>query len=56
MNDQTVANAVRIEYDNDNDTLYIVFEVTDEELKHTIRNEWEKDMPLQLIGKKLIRK
>lgn len=50
MNEETVATAVRLEIDNDTDDVFVVFQITDEKLKQTIRLDWEKDLPLRIIG------
>lgn len=44
----TVARAVRIETDEKSGKLYIVFEIIDEKFKQKIKNEWDKDIPLEL--------
>lgn len=53
---QTVARACRMEYDSETDSVYIVFKVIDEKFKKTLRDEWDKDVPLQVIGKDLVKK
>lgn len=47
--DETVAKAVRIEYEKADDKLYLVFEITDERFKQRIRNNWREDIDLRLI-------
>lgn len=51
--EKTVANAVRIELNEQTDELFIVFEVVDEHFKKRIKDNWMKDVPLHLIGKHL---
>lgn len=53
--DEVVAEAVRIEYDKYNDTVYIVFEISDEKFKKEIKEDWTKDVPLKLVNKQLVR-
>lgn len=50
----TVATGVRVEIDEKTGDTYLVFQITDEEFKRKIRTEWEKDMPVRLIDKKLV--
>ncbi|MDP2685255.1 MAG: hypothetical protein Q8P20_09560 [bacterium] len=50
----TVAEAVRVEYDRYDDTVFLVFKITDEKFKKKIKDDWTQDLPLKLINKKLI--
>ncbi len=50
-----LAHAIRVEYDSDNDDLFIVFEVTDERFKKQLKDDWLKDINLKIEGKKLIK-
>ena len=52
---QVVAQAVRVEYDEHNDNVYLVFEVTDEQFKKEIKEDWMKDVDLQLVNKQLLK-
>lgn len=49
----TVAQAIRIEYNDSTDTMYIVFEIVDEHFKSKIRQDWTQDIELKLIGRSL---
>jgi hypothetical protein len=49
----TVAKAVRMEYDSKSGTAYIVFEIIDEQFKQKLKKEWEHDIPLVIIGSDL---
>ena len=51
----TVAEAVRVEYDQYNDELYLVFIIVDEGFKKQIKNDWLQDIQLVLIDKKLVK-
>ena len=51
---KTVAEAVRIEYEEKSDTVYLVFEITDEDFKKRIKKDWNADIELELENKKLI--
>ncbi len=44
-----VAKAIRMEIDKDTDTIYLVFEVTDQAFKKEVRENWSKNFKLQLI-------
>lgn len=50
----TVAEAVRIEQDTKDDTIFLVFKIVDEGFKRRIKNNWMNDVPLKLIGKTLV--
>lgn len=52
----TVAEAVRIEYDEKSGAVYLVFELTDEDFKKRIKEDWTADIELELDDKKLILK
>ena len=54
MNKQTVANAVRIEFNPKSDELFIVFQVVDEDFKSKIKENWMQDIELKIIGRSLV--
>lgn len=49
----TVARAVRMEIDLNTDDLYLVFKVIDESFKQRVRENWNLDVPLKILGKEL---
>ncbi len=49
----TVAQMIRIEYSNDGEKLYLVFEVKDKTFKNKILKDLSQDIELILKGKKL---
>ncbi len=55
-NEQTVAQVVRMEHNPDNDELFLVFQIVDEEFKARIKKDWMQDVELHLIGKSLVLK
>jgi len=55
MDDKVVAEAVRVEYEEQTGRLYIVFEVKDEKYKQDIRKNWTKDIEYRLVDKFLVR-
>ncbi len=55
MDDKVVAEAVRIEYEEQTGRLYIVFEVKDEKYKQDIRRNWTQDLEYKLVDKFLVR-
>ena len=55
MQDNVVAEAVRIEYEDDTGKLYIVFEVKDEKYKQDIKKNWTKDIEYRLVDKFLVK-
>ena len=52
----TVARAVRIEIDPNTGDMYLVFRVIDESFKQKIREDWDSDIQLKILGKDLIKK
>ena len=52
--EKVVAEAIRVETNDKNGNLYVVFEIKDEELKQKIKKDWTQDIEFKLIGKKLI--
>lgn len=54
MQDNVVAEAVRIEYEEQTGRLYIVFEVKDEKYKQDIKKNWTKDIEYRLVDKFLV--
>jgi hypothetical protein len=54
MQDQIVAEAVRIEYDEETGKLYLVFEVKNEKFKQDIKKNWTQDIEYKLVGKNLV--
>lgn len=55
MIDQVVAEAVRIEYDEETGKLFIVFEVKNEKYKQDIKKNWTQDMEFKLMGRNLVK-
>lgn len=55
MQNDVVAEAVRIEYEEQTGKLYIVFEVKDEKYKQDIKKNWTKDIEYKLIDKTLVK-
>ncbi len=50
-----VAEAVRLEVNEKEDKLYIVFEVTSPKYKQEIKANWTKDLEFFVIDKKLVK-
>ena len=56
MQDNVVAEAVRIEYEERTGELYIVFKVTNEKYKQDIKKNWtSNDIEFKLIDKLLVK-
>ena len=57
MNEQDaykpVATAVRVEHEENTDTVYLVFKIIDDKFKAKIKKDWTQDIDLKLINKKL---
>lgn len=47
---EIVATAVRMEYDKNNNEVYIVFRIIDEKFKQKVRDSWEDEIELKLIN------
>jgi len=50
----TVARAIRMEIDPLTGDLYLVFKVIDESFKQRIRENWDADVKLKILGRELI--
>jgi hypothetical protein len=50
----TIASLIRIEYDDSSGELFLVFQVTDEDFKRRVKEDWMQDIDLKLLNKKLI--
>jgi hypothetical protein len=53
-NHDTVARAVRMEVDPLTGDLYLVFKIIDESFKQRIRESWEADVELKILGRSLV--
>jgi hypothetical protein len=53
--EKVIAEAVRIEYTENDGKLYLVFEVTDPSAKQDIKKNWTKDIEYRIIGKTLVK-
>lgn len=51
---QTIAKAVRVEYEPTTDTVYLVFEIVDEGFKQKVKQDWTQDLELKVIGRNLV--
>jgi len=51
----TVARAVRMEVDPITGDLYLVFRVIDESFKQRIRENWDADVELKVLGRDLVK-
>lgn len=54
--EKILAEAVRIEYEQKNGDIFIVFKVIDEKFKNDIKTNWTKDIEYRLIDKLLVSK
>lgn len=53
-NEEVIAEAARIEYEEKTGRLFIVFEVKNEKFKQDIKKTWTKDIEYKIVDKKLI--
>ena len=51
----TIARAVRIEIDPLTGDVYLVFKVIDETFKRNVRENWEQDFELKILGRDLVK-
>jgi len=51
----TLAKAIRVEIDHKTDSIFLVFEVVDEQFKKSIKEDWMQDIELKLIERNLVR-
>jgi hypothetical protein len=54
--EKTIAEAVRIEFEQKTGELFIVFKVLDGKFKEDIKNNWTKDIEYRLIDRSLVSK
>lgn len=52
----TIARAVRIEIDPITNDVYLVFKVIDEAFKKNVRENWEQDVELKILGRDLVKR
>lgn len=52
--EKIIAEAIRIEYSENEGKLYLVFEITDPQTKKDIMNNWTKDLEYRLINRLLV--
>ena len=52
--EKVIAEAIRIEYDEKTDSVYIVFKAIDEIFKREVKTNWTKDIEYCLLGKSLL--
>lgn len=52
---EVVAEAVRIEYEENTGKLFIVFEVKNEKFKQDIKKNWTQDIEYKLVDKTLVK-
>lgn len=54
MLDEVVAEAVRLEFEEQTGKLFIVFEVKSEKYKNDIKKNWTQDIEYRLIDRSLV--
>jgi hypothetical protein len=52
----TIARAVRIEIDPLTGDVYLVFKVIDEAFKKNVRENWEQDIEVKVLGRDLVKR
>jgi hypothetical protein len=53
--EETVGEAVRVEYEEKTGKLFLVFEITNEKYKLDIKKNWTKDIEFKLVDKLLVK-
>ena len=51
--EEVVGEAVRIEYQESDGKLFLVFEITNELYKQSVKKDWIKDIEFRLVEKSL---
>ena len=51
--EQVVGEAIRVEYDEFSDRLCLVFEITNQQMKQQIKNNWTRDIEFRLSDNNL---
>ena len=54
--EKTIAEAVRIEFEQKTGELFIVFKVVDGKFKEDVKNNWTKDIEYRFIDRYLVTK
>lgn len=52
----TIARAVRMEIDPLTGDVYLVFKVLDEAFKQKVREDWDQDVELKILGRDLVKR
>lgn len=52
--EECVGEAIRIEYDETTGKLFLVFEITNEKYKQSLKKNWTDDIEFRLINKQLV--
>jgi hypothetical protein len=53
--EEVVGEAVRIEYDEQNDKLLLVFEISNLKYKQDIKRRWNQDIKFKIVNQFLIK-
>ena len=51
---EVVGKAIRMEIDTSNNTMYLVFQITQESFAQKVREDWSRDIPVSIKGKDLV--
>ena len=51
---EVVGRAIRLEVDTTDNSLYLVFKVSNESFAKKVREDWSKEVPVKIIGKDLV--
>lgn len=54
MQNKVVAEAVRLEFEEQTGDLYIVFKIKDEQYKQEIKKTWTQDIEYRIIDRQLV--
>lgn len=54
-NEIIVGEAVRIEYNEEEGKLFLIFEITNEKYKQSLKKDWVKDIEFKIIDKFLVK-
>ena len=51
--EEIIGEAVRVEFSEKTGEIFLVFNITNEEFKNTIKKDWTQDIELKIIDKKI---
>lgn len=53
--EEIIGEVIRIEIEENSNRVFLVFEITNEKYKQSIKSDWIKDIEFKILDKKLIK-